>query len=133
MTYDELLETLHRSVSGDWLYHKQNGVFTFRHNLDVRVEKATFPKKDDSYKESWACRLSDSKARKVVYDLYFRNSVVERFTLISVDGGAAEIPVPKHGLGLVISSKDYAVAQVVNRKGQLDEYLDRCGIRRHED
>jgi hypothetical protein len=129
MTYDELMEVLRRAIPQDWLYNKHKGVFTYKHDLDIRIEREPSRGEEDAYLEHWACPAPDSKALKVHYSLYYRSSLVEQFTLVEVEDGEAQLPMPHHGITLTISSKDYALAKAVNVTGRLDEYLERCDVK----
>ena len=129
MTYDELLNILNRAQPGDWLYSKERSTFVNRHDLDIRVARQPSKGEQAAYTEAWACRFAEPEARKVKYHLYYRDSLVEAFTLVEVDGGEAQLPLPVHHVGLVVSQKDYALAKVVNRGGRLDEYMKCCDIK----
>ena len=129
MTYDELFEILHRAVTSDWLVNTKKGVYTYSHDLDIRVEREPTAAEDASYVEHWACPSPGSRARKIHYNLYYRSSLVEHFTLIDVDDGAAQLPLPHHGVGLAVSSKHYDLARIVDQEGRLDEYMQRCEVR----
>jgi hypothetical protein len=132
MTYDELMEILHRAVPGDWLYNKAHGVFTNRHDLDIRIERVAASGQDEVYLEHWACLSPGSAAKTVQYRVYYRNTMVEEFKLVELEGGEAQLPMPRHGVRLTVSAKDYALAKAVNVSGRLDEYMKLCDISVHQ-
>jgi hypothetical protein len=132
MTYDELMEILHRAVPGDWLHNKEHGIFTNRHDLDIRIERAPSGGQDDTYIEHWACISPGSEARTVRYRLYYGSSMVEEFKLVEVEAGEAQLPMPRHGVRLTVSTKDYALARAVDVSGRLDEYMKLCDISVHQ-
>lgn len=51
--------------------------------------------------------------------------MIDRFILVSVDGGKAELPTPATGTP-EIDPLDYKVAQIFDQHGTLDEYLSRA-------
>ena len=59
----------------------------------------------------------------------YRNSLVQQFTLVDVDGGKVALPLPRHHVGLVVSEKDFALARIVGGDGRLDDHLKQCDIR----
>jgi hypothetical protein len=129
MTYSELIEILRRATREDWLYNKHKGIFTNRHDLDIRIEREPSRGEKDDYIEHWACPAPDSPARQVHYSLYYRDSLVEEFTLVEVDAGEAQLPMPHHGVSLSVSAKDYALAKVVDLTGRLEEYMNMCDVK----
>jgi hypothetical protein len=128
MTYDQLMEILHRAAPGDWLHDKLKGIFTNRYDLDIRIEHQSSAGRDDAYIEHWACPSPGSKARTVQYSLYYRSSLVEHFMLVDIEGGEAQLPMPRHGVKLTVSPKDYALAKAVDTTGRLDQYMSQCDI-----
>jgi hypothetical protein len=129
MTYDELVNILLRAEPGDWRYNKERATYVNRHDLDIRVEMDPSRAEGEPYTEAWACRFPDPEAKRVHYNLYYRNSLVEQFSLVEVDGGKVALPLPRHHIGLVVSEKDYALARIVDRDERLADYLKRCDIR----
>lgn len=129
MTYEQLLMILERAQPADWLQHSEQGLYTYRYDLEMRVEQQPALPDDGDYTESWACKFPGSKPRKIHYHLYYNQSLIAPFTLLEVDGGKVQLPLPHHHIKLVIDSRDYALARIVDTENRLDDYLQRCGIK----
>ena len=129
MRYDEVVSKLNAAQHGEWLRNDELGIFTLETDIDVRVHEV-HSEEERIYTEPWATNLPDPEAFKVIYDLYYGASFLERFYFVSVDGGRAAIPYPKGREDLRITSLQYAIGVAVDLTDSLDEYLERCGIKR---
>ena len=129
MTYEQLLHILQRAHPSDWLHQDKLGIYIYRYDVDIRVERQPPLPDDEDYTESWACQFTDSKPKKIHYHLYYNQSLIEPFTLVEVDNGKAQVPLPHHHIKLVIGIKDYALARIVDTQNSLDDYLQKCGIK----
>ncbi|MBW2194336.1 MAG: hypothetical protein JRF37_01855 [Deltaproteobacteria bacterium] len=54
--------------------------------------------------------------------------MIDRFILVSVDGGRAELPLPNPAT-LEVDPLVYKVAQVFDEHNNLEEYMSRAGLR----
>lgn len=127
MTYDEMKALIEDSTKGYWLHDDGMRVFTFKQDLNIRIQEVS-DQSGERFEEEWATKHSDPSARRYYYDLYYGASFVERFYFVSVDGGRATIPLPQSATELVINRWQYTIAQVIDTTNTLDSYLGRCGI-----
>lgn len=117
----------------DWLSQPQQSksVRIFKRDVNLRFE--TSYENDgiqcEDFKEEWANRFPDPHATGVFCDLYYAASRIERFVLVSVDGGRALLPLPKSALDLRVPALTYKVAQIHDTLGSLDGYMLRSGLR----
>jgi len=82
---------------------------------------------NDDFQDEWANRYSHPKATGYWYDLYLDGNLIDRFILVSVDGGRATLPTPDYPSGK-IKLLDYRVAQIHETLSSLDQYLARSGL-----
>ena len=128
MTYDELMATIRKSSFSDWHYSDEKGVFTFRADLDIRIERRlTDYECDRTFKEEWATKFPDPDAKLRLYDIYYRSSFVETFLLVSVDGHKAALPMPLPK-SKYVPKKTYDLARAVDYRATLDDYMGRAGF-----
>lgn len=130
MTYEELSGMIVGSEADEWLYNDSKGIFTYKPDLSVRIEREEI--EDDfrrQFAEEWASKHPDPSASRVYYNIFVGASFVEQHQFVAVDGSRAELPLPRSRTDLVITKFQYQMALVVNRTGRVDEYLERSGIR----
>lgn len=83
----------------------------------------------EDFKEEWANHFPDPHATGLFCDLYYGASMIERFVLVSVDGGRALLPLPKSSVDLQVPLLTYKVAQIHDTLGSLDGYMFRSGLK----
>lgn len=128
MTYDELMATIRNSSAADWSYKDNKGIFTFRADLDIRIEERGDNEYPKVFREAWATKLPDPEARMECYDIYYRSSFVETFYLVAVDGFRATLPMPVPPENKVVLPAKYQLARAVDHQGTLDDYMQRAGL-----
>lgn len=116
----------------DW--HRQNEswrtITSYKHDMNLRFEiKYT----DDGVQcedfcEPWANRHPHKSATGYWCSLYYGATLVEKFILVSVDGGRAMLPIPKPSSDGLVTSIDYKVAEIHDSIGTLQEYMKRSGL-----
>ncbi len=81
------------------------------------------------FDESWATAHSDPLAVRMYFLLYFGSTPILDFTLISVDGLRAALPVPKVGT-LTVPMLDYKLAEIYMRDTlyTFNEYMEESGL-----
>ena len=82
---------------------------------------------NENFKEEWANKHADPNATGYWYDLYYDGNLIERFILVSVDGGRARLPVPNWETKKV-SQLDYKVAQIHDILKSLEQYMLRSKL-----
>lgn len=128
MTYDELLTIIDESEKDDWLFSDERGIYTFIHNLNVRIERRDIDREIDKFQgEDWATKHPDPNAYRVTYEIYYGASFVKEVLMVSVDGHRATLPLPDRNT-LKVKSQDYSFAQIVDQLGTLEEYMKRTGL-----
>jgi hypothetical protein len=129
MKYEDLMTTIRNSRANNWLYNDERGIYTLRADLDIRIQR-----RDDEepaalrdFREEWANQHPDPSAKRCVFDIYYRDSWVETFMLIGVDGFRAYLPLPNVRTK-VIPFDQYSLARAIDSLGTLDEYIERSGL-----
>lgn len=128
MTYDQLMSTILKAKSKDWVYHGQQKTFTFKPDLDIQIRVRTDSRLSEPFVEDWTKPHPQQQANLKTYDIYYRSSIIESFNLAAVDEAKAHIPLPEPGSNR-ISRKDYKLATQVDMAGSLDEYIQRSGLK----
>lgn len=95
--------------------------------LRFRVEYMDNGIQNADYKDEWANRHPHPVAVGYWHDLYYDGNLIERFILVSVDGGRANLPPPNWQTGR-INMLSYKVAQIHDLLGTLDDYIKRSGL-----
>ncbi len=131
MTYEELMEIICSSSADDWLHLSEAGVHTFRQDLNIRIERvdaddaSAVSLSDDerfAFAQSWKQQVVGTDAQLLHYQICYGSSAVERFLLVAVDGGNAQLPMPDSETN-VVSVKDYQIAKAIDYLGTLDNYI----------
>lgn len=132
MTFDEIMAFIPQTdpkadwhgVSMQWAsekFLKEDPRLRFRSSMDeVDIQ-------NDDFVEDWANRYPHRKATGYFYNLSFEGALIDRFILVSVDGGRALLPAPRADLG-TIRRIDYVVAQIHDTLGTLDQYIELSGL-----
>ena len=109
-------------------------VTTYKKDVNLRFE-IDFTEKGtqrEDFKAEWANRHPDPQATGYWCDLYYGQTQVERFLLVSVDGGRAMLPIPIFGEDRMrpdqVLPLDYKVAEIHDTIATLSEYMARSGL-----
>jgi hypothetical protein len=101
-------------------------------NLRLEVNYSEEGTQCRDFIEEWANRHPDPHATGYWCDIYYNCTHVFRTILVSVDGGRAQLPIPRQkGMGGKYSEVlpfDYRVAQIFDTLGTLDEYMTRSRL-----
>ncbi len=128
MDYNEAKAILNSSSQEDWIVNDETGSFTYKKDLNFHIQRADF----DSYRpfnEPWATNHPDPSARTVEYTVKYGDSYVDKYTLVSVDGHRANLPMPQSADNLVVRKNDVNFAKIVSTGGdRVDEYLERSNL-----
>lgn len=133
MTHDELLCFVKESdPKDDWKGISPNNwlseVFLQEDpRLRFRAKYLDEGIQNDNYCDEWANRYPDPKAVGYWYDLYYDGNLIDRFILVSVDGGRANLPAPDWQTGK-IHQMEYKVALINDVLGTVDEYILRSKL-----
>lgn len=127
MTKHEVDKILETTTQDEWIVDDYSGSFTFKNDLNLRIERAEFDTYEDFY-EKWATSHPDKNAKSIMYTVFYNNSTVIRKMLVSVDGHRATLPLPKSPTELHVTKADVNFAKIVNILDTVDDYLDRSGL-----
>lgn len=132
MSYDEILDFITASDAKlDWKWIKTNwaqeAFLKEDPRLRIRVRSDDEGICEKSFNESWVTALSASSATSYWFDLSYDHALIERFTLVFVDGGKAELPVPDPAT-LEVDPLDYKVSQIFDENNTLEEYMGKAGL-----
>lgn len=128
MKLTEVQEILAKSSQEDWIVDDESGSFTYKNDLNLHIDRADF----DSYRvfnEPWATSHPDPHAVAVEYVVKYGSSFVDKYTLVSVDGHRATLPMPKSINDLHVAASDVNFAKIVNIGDRVDEYLKRSQLK----
>ena len=129
MEYAKLLEIIRESDKEEWLFNDERGVYTYKGDLNIRIERRDSDLKSDKFTgEDWATNHPDPNAYRVIYELYYGSSFIKEKLLVSVDGHRATLPLPDIKTREV-DPEDYHFAEIVDQLDTLSEYMERSGLR----
>jgi hypothetical protein len=116
MNYNEILDFITTSnAKSDWMWIKTDWAEEaflkedIRLRIRVRWDDVGIHIKD--FNASWANNHPDPTAKSYWYNLSYDGALIDRFILVSVDGGKAELPLP-HPATLEVEPLVYKVAQI---------------------
>ncbi|SRR6266545_6026443 len=131
---EEILNAVLSSDSkDDWEKQSSTGpkqTIYFKKNVNLRFEMDFDDAgiQNEDFTEKWANKHPDPKATGYWCDLYYASTHIERFILVSVDGGRAMLPMPINPANdLRVEDLDFKVAQI-HDTGRLSEYMFRSGL-----
>lgn len=132
MSYDEILDfitTSNAKLHWKWIETNwaEEAFLKEDPRLRIRVRKDELGIHIKNFNESWATRYPVPTATSYWYDLYYDSALIDRFVLVSVDGGQAELPLPDKDT-LEVDPLVYKVAQIFDEHNNLEEYMDRAGL-----
>ena len=128
MTSEEIKNILATSTQDKWTIDDESGTFSYKDDSNLQIIGTPYEDQIDFY-EKWANSHPDTSAKRVDYVVKYRDAVVERQTLISVDGHRAELPMPRSETGLRVLASEVNFAKIVfSGADRIDEYLNRSGL-----
>lgn len=136
MSYDEILDFIKASNTElDWKWIKTNWAEEAFLKEDPRLrfkvcwDDAGIHIKD--FHASWVTLLTDQTVNSYWYDLSYDGALIDRFILVSVDGGQAKLPLP-NSTTLEVDPLTYKVAQIFDEHKTMDEYMSTAGLSTRE-
>jgi len=132
MTYDEILKfikTTNAKFEWKWIQTNWSEEAFLKEDprLRIRVRWDDVGIHDKDLKEKWAKKHPDHSVNSYWYDLSYDGALIDRFILVSVDGGQAELPMPDP-VTLEADPLTYKVAQIFDEHNTLEEYMGRAGL-----
>jgi len=132
MSYDEILNFITASDAKlDWKWIKTNWAQEAflkedpRLRIRVRSDDAGIHIKD--FDDPWVTTLTETAATSYWFDLSYDSALIDRFTLVFIDEGKAELPIPDPAT-LEVDPLNYKVAQIFDEHNTLEEYMARAGL-----
>ena len=136
MSFDEYLQFVVSSSTEHWeiinLGWTQEAFLKEDPRLRFRVRFDDEGRHVKDFQAPWANNLPDKTAHSYWYSLTYDGALINRYVLISVDGGRAHLPLPKGNTNLV-SPLAYKVAQLFDDLGTLEKYMQQCDLTVAED
>ena len=88
---------------------------------------------DRQFQEPWANKHPDPKATSYWCYLYYDSALIDRYVLVSVDGGRALIPLPRQRIENEIyfsgiTKLEFQIGKIHDYLETLDEYMERCNL-----
>ncbi|EHR1005931.1 hypothetical protein Q9Y03_005130 [Vibrio harveyi] len=128
MNYSSLESILNSGDREDWLFNDERGIFTYKRDLNLRIERKEIDFDSDKFSgEDWATCHPDPTAYRMIYEVYYGSSFVDEKLLVAVDGFRAILPLPRINTN-TISRQDYKFASIVDQLGTLDDYIRRARL-----
>jgi len=134
MTFDEILKfILTTNAKEDWkvlstnwsseAFLKEDPRLRFRMRYD---EEGIH---NDNFVEPWANNHPDSSATSYWCNLLYNGDLIERYILVSIDGGRAIMPLPdRNTLKVNLLTLEYKVAEIFDDLNSLEEYIKRAKL-----
>ncbi len=123
---NEILDLIYQNPYPNWECFDDDGIFVLRDDINLKIIRDSF-ENNRPFNEKWAISHPDKNAYANYYFVYYNNNLVDKFLLVSVDGGRADIPLPKVGTS-IIPKNSYLKARAVDILGKLDEYIKRSKL-----
>jgi hypothetical protein len=134
---DNILRVIRKSdPRADW--HRNDdearSVTSYRHDANLRFEinYTGGGIQTANFQEPWANRHPDPHATGYCCRLYYGASLIGQYTLVSVDGGRAMLPLPSLGADREhpgpVNALEYRIAEIHDSLGTLREYMTRSGL-----
>jgi hypothetical protein len=132
MSYDEILSFVTATDAKlDWKWIKthwaQEAFLKEDPRLRIRFRSDEAGMHDKDFSEPWVAAISGTTATSFWFDLYYDSGLIDRFSLVFVDGGKAKIPVPDAST-LEVDPLDHKVAQIFDENNALEEYMSKAGL-----
>jgi len=132
MTFDEILEfILITDAKKDWkvlstnwsceAFLKEDPRLRFRMRYD---EEGIH---NDNFIEPWANSCPDSNATSYWCNLLYNGDLIEKYILVSIDGGKVMLPLPNRST-LKVNIASYKVAKIFDDLNLLEEYMVRVKL-----
>ncbi len=80
----------------DWKYDDEEGIFTYIKDVGLEI-KEDRTRDYGNYEEPWLNKFADEKGYRIIYNIYYKNSYIDKVYIVGVDGYRGFIPVPSDG------------------------------------
>lgn len=125
MTYDDAMTMVANSTRQDWKHLADDSIWVFKGDVNLRIERDR--EFEGDFAEPWTKVFPDKSSSMIRYRVCYGASVIGLHSLVSVDGGRADLPLPTAGTTSVRRDR-YVVARIVDQQGDLDDYMQRAQL-----
>lgn len=133
MTYDEFLTLLDDEEPQSWkvIYtdYAAEAFLLEDPRLRIRFRHDEAGIHCDDFKAPWANKYPSPAAQSYWYDYVYEGNLIERFIMVDVDNHRATLPLPDSN-STQVQPRRYKVAQIFDKMGTLDEYMQKSGLDR---
>lgn len=123
----------------DWKYDDEEGIYTYKKDVNLRIE---LQRKDEyfgsNFDEPWLKHFADSNGHRMIYNIYYGNSFIQKEYVVGVDGYRAYIPYPidQHTSNPKLTPWRYKFGNIIHTAGpgysgpfhSFDHYLKKANI-----
>lgn len=131
MTYTDFISKITNSKPEEWIYDDELGLYVYKGNINISIVSDRSKEYSDEFYEDWVKMYPDPKGHRHRFFLKYRQSIIETFYAVAVDGDRMFIPYPKSVSDLKISIKQYNLGKIINIPYQINDfnyYLKLAGI-----
>jgi len=128
MTHNELTDILRHSSGRDWLQADGGESYVFKQDLHLKIKSGHGFEVKDTSAYPWLDDLDEKSLLNVQFDVVYGASVIEKRSLLLVDGGRALLPIPSGSDGRSVSEVDLSFARIVDDSEIVMAYMRRCGL-----
>ncbi len=127
---DSIINLVLNSTVGDWQHDANTGIYVFKHDVRLSIK----PEGEyESFNEPWVTAFPNPNASRAIHSIYFGNSKVKEYFLVSVDGDRAYLPLPNSATNLSVTHEQYSFAHLVHYAGSnclhsFEDYFARAGL-----
>lgn len=107
-----LLDTIYKSNITDWEFNESQCKCVLISNPQIKIIWDDYDEQE-VFRESWATQHSDEHAYLCDYNIYNGDTVIKQFSLVSVDGYRAKLPIPRINTN-IIKRNDYFLSRIFN-------------------
>ena len=100
-----------------WEFDDGLRTFIFKPNYKLKIIQFNKRAAPRTFIEPWVQNFPNKEASMIYYQINYDNHGIEDFPMVQCDGGRYLIPLPKSINDLTISSKQYKLAQIMEKEG----------------
>jgi hypothetical protein len=130
MSLDDILYILATGETGDWYrptLTEERTVAVYRPDVNLRAE-ITYDEEGthcENFSEAWTRTFPNKSARSRYVRVWYGQTPIKVYILVSVDGGRAYLPLPdlNSDNGYIVSKEQYFIASLFDTIDTLDRYM----------
>lgn len=118
MTTNDIRRIVYESEPEDWDYQDSDGLYTFRGNVNLRLEDEDYQNRVD-FDEPWVRKYSNPTAYRRTISIYYNSTLIDKETIIQADEYRVFIPIPTP-TSHTITSDQYQLGKIINYSKEID-------------